>query len=711
MAHFKKILVFCTLIAGWSGPAHAFDPEEIGGAVEAEIDGKLIQFPSLKTDIEAEIKGDLANVKVIQVFENPTHVPLHARYLFPLNRNSAVHAMTMAVGDELIQAQIKRKEEAKATFEKAKTEGKAASLLTQHRPNMFEQKIANLMPGLPITVTLEYTQYVPKIDGAYELVVPLVVGPRYEPAGTGAAPVLQDEGVAYEAKSSSRSSFGQWELENTAAYPDVTGLSLPDVIDAERVSIKLALESGIPIQSVSSSTHAIAVTGEETQKAIALRKDRIIDNADFVLRYVLAGEETQTGFLATRTEKGGYFSLLIEPPELPKENQISAREMVFVLDTSGSMSGEPIAASKTFMRHAMKNLRSGDTFRIIRFSNNASEYMSVPVRATKDNIADGLNYVDSLDAGGGTEIPEAISQAFSVAAPPNTLRIVVFLTDGYIGYESTVLKQIASLIGDARIYAFGVGTSVNRYLLEEMGRQGRGFARFIDPTEDVQDVAISLAKKLNAPMLTDISIDWGDLDVSDVTPDRIPDLFAGNSLRVQGRFTGQGSHVLRVNGKVQGRSAVLPLQVTLPAANDNARDRAIPLNWARSQIGDLMRYLNTPRDVRQIADTDDQLKERVVRLGLDFSLMTQWTSFVAVSRKIVNKAPENVKTASVPLPMVKGVSALAYPQSFSGGSVPEPATTGGLIILGGAAAASMRRKRRRVLARRKKRALRLCRQV
>ncbi len=697
MTSYNKILVTCFCIIGWAQPVYAEIIDDIGGTVEAELDGKIIHFPALKTDIHVDIKGDLANVKVTQIFENPTNAAMHARYLFPMNKDSAVHSMIMEVGDEIIKAKIKRKEEAKKTFEAAKVEGKTASLLTQNRPNMFTQKIANLMPSMPITVTLEYTQSIPKVDNAYELVVPLVVGPRYNPLGIGESPDLIDDGVSYgKVESTSRSAFGVWELEEKVDYPDVTGLTLPDTIDAARVSIRVDMDSDIAIQDVFSETHDISVRGNDKTKTIALQKHRVIDNADFVLRYSLSGQSTKAGFLATNENGEGYFSLMIEPPELPNDKDITSREMVFVLDTSGSMNGRPIDASKTFMRHALENLRQGDSFRIIRFSDNATEYASVPVPATSENIKDGLRYVQSLSANGGTNIPLAISQAFAAPEMDNKLRIVVFLTDGYIGNEASVLKQIAGVIGDARIYAFGVGTSVNRYLLAEMGRRGRGFSRFIDPTEDIHDAAISLAKKLNAPVLTDIDIDWGDLDVVDITPDVIPDLFAGNTIRVQGRFKGAGTHLVRVNGKVQGRKASLPVQVTLPAANDNQDDgKAIPIIWARSRVSDLMRHINTPDSVRYVTDTDDELKEKVVQLGLGFSLMTQWTSFVAVSEKLYNKDTEKTRSATVPLPMVKGVTNLVYGQSFSGGSVPEPASTGGLIVLGGIAAAAMRRKKRK----------------
>lgn len=695
MKPFKTVLACCILVFTNPASSLADITEDLGGTVEAEVGGKLIHFPALKTDVKADIQGDLATVKIIQIFENPTSQPLHARYLFPMNKDSAVYAMTMEVGDEIIRAKIKRKEEAKATFEKAKSEGKAASLLTQHRPNMFTQKIANLMPGKPVKVTLQYTQVVPKIDNAYELVVPLVVGPRYNPPSMVESPNIIDEGKIYsQRQSTSRGAFGTWELEDKIEYPEVTGLTLPDTIDAARVAIEVNLNSDIPLQATFSKTHDITIKGNDKRKIVTLQKSRVIDNADFVLRYSLVGEQTQAGFLTAQKDGQNYFSLMIEPPALPDDTSITAREMVFVLDTSGSMSGQPINASKIFMKHALQNLRAGDHFRIIRFGNDATEYSSQPVPATKQNLADGLSYVESLYADGGTNIPLAISQAFSTPEKENTLRIVVFLTDGYIGNESSVLTQIAGIIGDARIYAFGVGSSVNRYLLSEMGRRGRGFARFIDPSEDVNDVAISLAQKLNAPVLTDITINWGDIKVSDITPDIIPDLFAGDSIRIQGRYEGKGSHEIRINGKVQGQQASLPLQVSLSASNDKAK-QSIPLIWARTRIADYMRHINTPEYVRTSDDSEDALKEKVVKLGLDFSLMTKWTSFVAVSEKIVNKAPNKTAQKGVALPMVKGVSMKAYAGNFSGGSVPEPATTGGLIIMGGAAFAALRRRRKK----------------
>jgi len=340
----------------------------------------------------------------------------------------------------------------------------------------------------------------------------------------------------------------------------------------------------------------------------------------------------------------------------------------------------------------MRNLRQDDYFRIIHFGDNASELTNGPVKATRKNMLQGLSYISKLKASGGTEITPAIRKAFSSPRINQTVRVVVFLTDGYIGNENEVLKLIHKKIDDARIYAFGVGTSVNRFLLSEMGRVGRGFARYIDPTENPNEVAIKLAHKLESPILTDISIDWRKLKVSDVTPQIIPDLFSGDSIRIQGKYEGEGLETIQVQGKVRGKNGSLPLLLNLPKDNYYEESTsAIPLVWARSTISDYMRQINTPKAMKVSGLSNEELEFKVTTLGLNHSLATRWTSFVAVSRRVVNPNPGITPNRKVPLPMVKGTTTNAYPPSISilgedmaGNSTPEPATVMGMFIIGAA---------------------------
>ncbi|MFZ4790298.1 MAG: VIT and vWA domain-containing protein [Candidatus Competibacteraceae bacterium] len=685
--------------------ALAVVPADLGGRIETQMNGKPVTLPLLKTDIDADVQGDVAQVTVTQTFANPLNQAIHATYLFPLNETAAVNAMIMEVGEERIQAKIQRIETARATFEKAKSEGRSAALLSQHRPNMFIQDIANLMPGLPIKVTLKYAQTVPRIDGGYELVIPLVVGPRYQPQGAGIAPgqPASPGGVQHWKASTgtsgnataanSQTAYGQWEVEQLPAYPPVFELNVPEQIDPERVGLAIHVNAGMAITTIDSRTHPIMATTPDNGRAeVRLAKGRTLDNRDFVLRYTLAGTRTQAGLLAYRDQRGGFFSLLLEPPRVPAEADITPREMVFVLDCSGSMNGLPIEASKAFMRAALRRLRPTDSFRIIRFSDAATEFSTQPLPATPQNIQAGLRYTDGLNGEGGTEMSIGIRQALIPPVPAGALRLVTFLTDGYIGNEAEILTLLKASLGAARLYAFGVGTGVNRYLLSEMGRVGRGFTRYMDPTEDQEKVAGELAERLQSPVLTDIQIDWGGIEVSDPSPERVPDLFAGQSLRLQGRYGRPGRHEIIVRGLVQGRPATLPLQIDLPETSTEGE--AVPILWARSLISDLQYQLTTgAHQPGSDAVNSDALKQRITDLGLNFSLVTPWTAFVAVSEQIVNPNPAaSTPTLPVPVAQVKGTTALAYGEpatsltgssggAFTGGGTPEPAALLGLALI------------------------------
>ncbi|SHF55884.1 Ca-activated chloride channel family protein [Litoreibacter ascidiaceicola] len=642
--------------------AFASDTDDVAGRVIANVAGTSYDLPMLDSKISVNIEGDMATVEVTQSFINEAHVPVEAEYLFPLNQLAAVYSMDMLIGDEVIKAKIREKAVAEAEFEKAAQDGKAAALLTQHRPNMFTQRIANLMPGLPITVTLRYVQMVPKIDGQHELVIPLIVGPRYESAAVQ-LPDEDSEDVPMTANS--------WSISDVPAYPQVVGLDLPDTFTSERVALDLALTGGVSISDFGSDTHQLAVQSTEEGLSAKFAKGKVLDNRDLVIRFTLGGETLEAASLSHTDERGGFVSLMIEPPAVPDDATITPRELVFVLDTSGSMGGQPMEASKRFMDAALRGMRPTDYFRIIPFANHTQNFSSVSKQATARNIRSARAYVDQLSTGGGTEIDNAIRTAFSTPQPENTMKIVVFLSDGYIGGEAQVLRTIRQQIGKSRIYAFGVGTSVNRYLLDAMADEGRGYARYVGVDEDAYEVAEMLAADLKSPLLTDISIDWGDLDVTDVTPSRLPDLFAGNSLRIYARHSGTGAAEVTLKGLVQGRQAAMPVKLTL---TDNAENAALPLIWARNRIASLTRQI-------AVGEQPETADKEITKLGLEFSLQTQNTSFVAVSEQTVNTSGHQATLANVPLPMVSDVSKEAYPQPFAGSSSPEPQAIIGFLLI------------------------------
>lgn len=659
-------LIFLTILCIIAGLMKATG---VGATQHQEIGGQLVAgdyvLPMLESDISVNIEGDIATVAITQTFLNEARLPMAAEYLFPLNQTAAVYGMEMVVGDEVITAVIQEKAKAEATFEAASKDGKAAALLTQHRPNMFTQRIANLMPGLPIEVTLRYVQVVPKIDGHHELVIPLVVGPRY----TGTAGAV--DGDAEPQEPLPRNS---WTVSDIPTHPSATGHALPDTFDAARVSLAVHMTSGVSLSDFGSTTHPLTVETSDTGLNAVFAEGRVLDNKDLVIRYVLGGDTLEVASLSHSDERGGFLSVMIEPPAMPDDAMIAPRELVFVLDTSGSMGGAPMEASKRFMDAALMGLRENDYFRIIPFSNTAQNYSSEAQQATPRNIRAARRYVDDLRTGGGTEIDNAIRSAFSTRQPRDTMRIVVFLSDGYIGNEARVLRTLNQLIGQARVYAFGVGNSVNRYLLDAMAEEGRGYARYVPAGEDADEIAETLASDLKSPLLTDINIDWGNLDVTDVTPSRIPDLFAGQSLRVYARHNGDTAAEIKVKGRVQGRAAEMPVTLALTQSEDAS---ALPLIWARHRVASL------GRDVA-LGQNHRAANAEITRLGLEFSLQTQNTSFVAVSKTRVNTSGQALLPASVPIP--------AATPAFAGSSTPEPEAILGFLIFALTSLVGLRRR-------------------
>ena len=664
--------------------ARADETDRLGGRLEAYDGDRLVILPVVSTEIDAALDGDLVSVSVRQVFENPGDTPLDATYLFPLPEDAAVHAMTLTTGDEVIRAVISKKAEARATFEAAKSEGRGAALLSQHRPNMFTQEVANLMPGAPVTVEITYAQTVPRVDGMHELVVPTVVGPRYMPTAPesdrSTERTVEDEYAADEMVGEARADG--WALGPPPPLPDVFGLTIPEDVAPERLSFAATIRGGVRLSGVSSPSHRIDVEGGR----VTLADGRTIPNRDLILRYALGSAETEAGLLTHTDERGTFFSLLLTPPEDVDPAAVTARELVFVLDTSGSMGGAPLGASKAFMEAALRALRPDDAFRIVRFSSQADEFAAAPVEATPRNVRAGLSYVRRLEADGGTEMIPAMEQAFSVPARRDRMRIVVFLTDGYVGNEVEVIRRQAALMGRSRVYAFGVGSSPNRYLLSQMARRGRGMLRVIDPTEDGHMAARDLARRLDAPVLTDIALDIEGAAL--VTPDPIPDLFAGEAVRVTGRIEGPIPDRVTVTGRAAGRAASLPVALTASEGRS-----ALPVIWARGRVGDLMTDFAAPVPMRMTGLDDEGIEAAVTDLGLSFGLVTQWTSFVAVSERVVNADRAETRAADVAIAQPAGVPDTAYPQaSFGGASAPEPGVVGMLAFMLAAAGIAARRR-------------------
>src|SRR6266446_4085314 len=463
--------------------------------------------PLKHTDVKAEITGFLSRVTLTQEFENPFKEKIEAVYVFPLPQNAAVDDMTMVVGDRTVRGKILRREEAEAVYEAAKTNGQTASLLNQERPNIFTQSVANILPGEQIKITISYVETLKYEDGAYEFVFPMVVGPRYIPgSATGARVGAKGNGFA----------------SNTDRVPDASRITPQPVPEGMRVghdiSLDVTLDAGVPIDGLSSKTHEVNVERPDDHRArVTLKDQAAIPNKDFILRYDVAGKKIEDALLTHASDKGGYFTLILQPPLRVTAEDVTPKELVFVLDTSGSMYGFPIEKAKETMKLALDNLYPSDTFNLITFSGDEHILFPAPVPATKENLAKAQAFLESRQGGGGTEMMKAIKASMDPSDASDHVRIVCFMTDGYVGNDMEIIGEIQKH-PNARVFAFGIGSSVNRFLLDGMAKYGRGEVEYVALSDDGSAAARRFHERVRNPLLTDISIDWNGMPVSDVYP-------------------------------------------------------------------------------------------------------------------------------------------------------------------------------------------------
>ena len=586
------------------------------GELEAFGAGKktLGACPLKNTDVKIEITGFLSRVNVTQEFENNFSEKIEAVYVFPLPNNAAVDAMTMRIGDRVVRGQIKRREEAREIYEAAKSNGQVASLLDQERTNIFTQSVANIMPGEKILIEISYVETLKYEDGQYEIVFPMTVGPRYSPASVSPGDAQK-------------------------VSPAITERAGHDI------SIEVNLDAGVPLEKVESKSHEIESQMRSANSFnVRLKNEKTIPNKDFVLRYDVTGKRIEDAVLTHRSEKGGYFTLILQPPNEPRVEDVTPKEIVFVLDTSGSMQGFPIEKAKESMRLALDGLNPQDTFNLITFAGDTHVLFEQPVPATPENMKAAQAFLESRKGSGGTEMMKAVKAALAPSNSQQHLRIVCFMTDGYVTNEAEILAEIQRH-PNARVFSFGIGSSVNRMLLDKMAEEGRGEVEYVSLQDDGSKAARRFFERVRSPLLTDISIDFGDLQVADVYPKRLNDLFSVKPLILHGRFTKAGSGVIKLKGKSFGREIVREIAVNFPG-NEPAHDVLATL-WARKRVDEL-----TAQDYQ---NAKPEIREQITNLGLEYRLLTQFTSFVAVEERVVTEGGQP-RRIEVPVQLAEGVS-------------------------------------------------------
>ncbi|HQX49503.1 MAG TPA: VIT domain-containing protein [Planctomycetaceae bacterium] len=601
------------------------------GALMAKLPDveKEVPVPLKHTSVVGSIDGYIATVDVTQQFHNPYSSKIEAVYVFPLPDNAAVNEFVMTVGDRKIRGIIREREEAEKIYNDARAQGHVASLLTQERPNIFTQKVANIEPGKQIDINIRYFNTLQYDDGAYEFVFPMVVGPRYNPPAT-------TDGIGAVAGGAAGISGQSTEVQYLA----------PNERSGHDVSLSLHINAGVNIESVRSINHDVAVNDvTETERNVTLSAADSIPNKDFVLRYQVAGDKIKTAMMTHKDDHGQYFTMMLYPPAQLKQVQRSPMEMVFVLDCSGSMSGRPIDQARAAISHALQSLTPRDTFQIINFSSTASQLGAAPVIATPQNIQKGLTYLNSLNGQGGTEMIEGLKAALDFPHDEGRFRLVSFMTDGFIGNDHDILNALSAKLGDSRIFSFGVGQSTNRFLMDRMALFGRGAVAYLSLNDDPVEIMNRFNERISHPAMTDLSIDWGNMNVTDVYPQILPDLIVGRPVVITGKYTGEPSLV-----KVGGRQGMQPTSFTVAVdtKDSTAEHKGIASVWARLKIMDLMtQFSRTP-------EHGLELRQMVTATALDYSLLSTFTAFVAVDSMSKTEG-EFGTTVAVPVLVPEGV--------------------------------------------------------
>lgn len=599
-------------------------------------DPAVDHLPLKDTRVEIAVSGVIADVKVVQTYRNEGSRPINATYVFPASTRAAVYSMRMQIGDQVIVAKIKEREKAKQEFETAKKEGKSASLLEQDRPNVFTMSLANVMPQDQIEIELRYTELLVPTDGIYEVVYPTVVGPRYSSQSDSAAP-KEDKWV--------KSPYLHQETKPTSS-----------------LHISTRISAGVPIQDLNCPSHQVVpqwLTASVAQVNLD-DADPFQGNRDFVLRYRLAGNQITSGLLLYQGADENFFLYMAQPPQRIATEDIPAREYIFVVDVSGSMEGFPLNTAKQLLRDLIGKLRPTDLFNVVLFAGDSSVLSEKSLQANQENIDAAIKLLDEQRGSGGTELLPAVKQAMSIPADANVSRSIVLVTDGYISGEEGVFDYIRENLGRSNVFAFGIGSSVNRYLIEGVARAGMGEPFIVTDANEAAAIAAKFREYIQTPLLTDIQIHTNGFETYDVNPLHFPDLLAQRPVILFGKWRGPVTGTIELRGKTGLGDYASSLDVSTVQPEEG--NRALRYLWARSRIAELSDYGSS--------NVSEDCVKQITALGLKYSLLTRYTSFIAVREEVRNPlgTAQDVKQA-LPLPL--GVSNLAVGEGAEVGSEPE----------------------------------------
>jgi Ca-activated chloride channel family protein len=600
-------------------------------------DPSIDPLPLASTNVKVRVLGVIAEVVVTQQYRNEGQVPLEARYVFPASTRAAVHAMNARIGDRLVTADIREKETARAEYAAAKREGRTAVLLEQQRENVFQMNVGNILPGDDVRVELSYTELLVPVDGVYRFVYPTVVGPRYN------GPPGQE------------------------SHRPERWISMPYLRDgiAPQTSFALTvdLETPVPLRYIDSPSHLLRVDGQRTGTArVELQPDGLpADDRDFVLEYRLDGDAIESGVLLSDGPDEKFFLAMVQPPAAVPAAQIVPREYVFVVDVSGSMHGYPLDTTRALLSDLLPRLRPSDAFNLLFFAGGNRVLAPQSVPATGENVRHALGVLARESGGGGTELLPALRQALAMPSDRDRSRVFVVITDGYVAVEREAFELVRRNLSQANLFAFGIGSAVNRSLIEGLARAGHGEPFVVLEPGLARAEAQRFRRMIEAPVMNRVTVRFEGLDVYDVTPMHVPDLFSRRPVVVFGKWRGEAHGALLVEGNTTRGLHRSRLAIDPGGASPSAG--ALRYLWARHRIAELTD--------EEMLTRSGQQREAILGLGLRYNLLTQYTSFVAVDWVVRLTNPDGTVSVDQPQPLPRGVSDLAVAETVVPGT-PEP---------------------------------------
>jgi Ca-activated chloride channel family protein len=578
--------------------------------------GSAVQIaPLVSSEVEIQVTAHVARAKVTQRFRNPHADWYEGTYVFPLPENAAVDRLRMRIGDRLVEGEIRGREEAKATYAQAKAEGRRASLIEQERPNIFTSSVANIGPGDEIGVEIEYQQTLRYDQGRYSLRFPMVVGPRYLPA--------------------------RMDPEDAARISPAVLRPSEDAPLHNPVTLRVDLQAGVPLAELASPSHPIHASCDRAGCRAGLQ-GQVAANKDFVLNWTLAQNAAPAAAAITEKKGERYYGLvMVVPPAAQREAQRLPREVIYVIDTSGSMQGSSISQAREALELAIRRLAADDRFNVIEFNSYARPLYREARHATANNVQAAVRWVRELRAQGGTEMAKALDLALDGRETPGRVRQIVFLTDGAVGNEDELFRMIRARLGDSRLFTVGIGSAPNSHFMTKAAQLGAGSFTYIGRIEEVKEKMDALFAKLESPVLKGVRIDWGGVQDIVAWPKQIPDLYAGEPVMVS--FSAEK---LPREVTVSALAGDSPWQAWMPVAAADGKN-ALSVLWAREQIAALM-------DRMREGAPESEIREAVMALALEHHLVSRYTSLVAVDKTPARTAEALLKSASIATNLPEG---------------------------------------------------------